>query len=214
MRRIRVRPVMVLSVVISMFPASAAIAQQQPQPATAQKTAQAGVANPSKAHETRAVATHRTVHKRHRRTAARRGKKRPEYRPEYSENSVEVMNGDATNKVVFQNDQAPAPAAKKLPAGVKNEPRPMKVEVVNGTSTDTQYFYENRQNNETAQNQPVVIGIQSSDTRVAGGNQHPVVTSVTSSGIQHGKGVNSVGPPMTKQVSPRPKRPVYQPDAH
>jgi hypothetical protein len=160
--------------------------------------------------------THHAVHKRHKKAVARRGAKRPVYRPEYSENSVEVINGDATKKVVFQNDQVANTPRKKLPAGLKNVPAPMKVEVVNGGQTDTQYFYDNGQDKqlEAARNQPVVIGIQSSDTRVVGGNKHPVVTGVTASGTGSAKSASGGGQPVTKQISPRPKRPAYQPDAN
>ena len=195
---------------------SAMLAGQQAQPVTAQKSTQTSAAKPSTQQASRTTATHPAAHRKHRKAAARKGSKRPEYRPEYSENSVEVINGDATRKVVFHDDQATTTLEKKLPAGVKNAPTPMKVEVVNGSSTETQYFYNNRldQQSETGRNQPVVIGIQSSDTRLVGGNKHPVVTSVTSSGSGDAKTASGGGQPVIKQLSPRPNRPVYEPEPH
>jgi hypothetical protein len=185
---------------------------QQAQPVSPKQTAQTTTAKSSVA-PTHKAAAHRAVRKRH---TTHKRKRRRDYRPEYSENSVEVINGDAAKKVVFHNDKPAATPGKKRRAGMKNVPAPMKVEVVNGTSSDTQYFYDNGQagQSETAHNQPVVIGIQSSDTRTVGGNKHPVVTSVTSSGVQDGKSVGSGGQAVTKQVSPRPKRPVYRPEPH
>ena len=196
-----------LPLVLSLLAGTAMLAGQQTQPGKTQQSApSASPAHPS--------ASHHSVHKRHARRAVHKGKKRGQYRPEYSENSVEVINGDATKKVVFQNDQASSTAEKKTSSKMKNAPAPMKVEVVNGAATDTQYFYDNGQSSETARNQPVVIGIESSDTRTRGGNKQPVVTSVTSSGVQNGKSVGRVGEPVMKQVSPRPKRPAYQPEPH
>ena len=87
--------------------------------------------------------------------------------------------------------------------------------MLNGTSTDTQYFYAQDVQDETARNRPVVIGaVQSSDTRIAGGNKHPVVTSITRSSGTDAKTASTGGEPVTKSVAPRPKRPVYQPDSH
>ena len=58
----------------------------------------------------------------------------------------------------------------------------LKVEVVNGTALDTQYFCGNNAQMGSNEKHPVVIGVQSSDTRVAGGNKHPVVTGITMAG--------------------------------
>jgi hypothetical protein len=88
----------------------------------------------------------------------------------------------------------------------------MKVEVINGSASDTQYFSD--KNQEAAHNQSVVVGVQSSDTRFAGGNKSPVVTGVTSSSSVDAKSASSGGQPVAKQVSPRPKRPSYAPDQH
>lgn len=156
--------------------------------------------------------------KKHRKASARKGTKRSAYRPEYSDNSVEVINGDAAKKVVFHDDQAAASAkaaprqSKKAPAGAV----PMKVEVMNGSSTDTQYFSGKGRNEQIAavRNQQVVVGVQSSNTRVAGGNKRPVVTSVNSAGSGDAKAAGNGEQPVTNSVSPRPKRPEYQPDEH
>lgn len=183
-------------------------AAQQAQPSVTQKPAQTPAAKQSSAAVTGHKTSHRAARRRH---AARKGAKRRAYRPEYADNTVEVINGSSTNKVVFHNEPAAKASNKKLPAALKDVPQPMKVEVVNGNSTDTQYFYGNGQ--ETAiRNASVVVGIQSSDTRTVGGNKRPVVTNVNSAGSGDAKSTDSGGQPVTKDVSPHPKRPVYQPD--
>lgn len=191
------------------------VAGQQAQPATVQKPAHAAVkqssAQPSHAAKTTQKGSFHAARRRRSRAAARA--KRAAYRPEYTENSVEVINGDSTKKVVFHNDEIATASGKNLPATMKDAPAPMKVEVVNGASTDTQYFYDQGQDG-AGSKQPVVVGIQSSDTRVAGGNKHPVVTGVTSSGSADAKSASSGGQPVTKSVAPRQKRPDYQPDTH
>ena len=160
-----------------------------------------------RAHATRAH--HRAVRKKYS-SRRRHAGRRAEYRPEYSQNSVEVMNGASTQKVVFHDDE-PAKGSRKN-AG----PAPMKVEVVNGTSRDTQYFAAGQgtgQSNPAEHKQPVVVAIQSSDTRVVGGNKHPVVTGITA--VQPGSAKRaSGGQNGTTGISPQPKRPAYQPDAH
>jgi hypothetical protein len=60
----------------------------------------------------------------------------------------------------------------------------------------------------------VVVAIQSSDTKIVGGIKHPVVTGITSSGAGTAKSATGGVDPVSKTVSPRPKRPAYQPDAH
>lgn len=194
----------------------ALLAAQQAHPS--QKPAGSSAANTPSGQTSHPVAT--GSHKRHHGARARlaktsrKGAKRPEYRPRYKENSVEVINGDATRKITF-HDEEPATASKKdARSGFRSGPTPMKVDIVNGTSTDTRYFYTEDQQNETARNQPVVIGVQSSDTRTAGGNRHPVVTGITSSSNNDAKTANGGGQPVTKSVAPRPKRPVYEPDSH
>lgn len=188
---------------------------QQTQPGTTQKTAQPSAKNLSSG----TARAHKANHRRHR--AARKGAKRAPYRPDYNENTVEVINGGSTRKVVFQNGQsATAPAksssrtVKTSVKSLKNAPQPMRVDVVNGSSTDTQYFYNNVQERATARNQPVVVGIQSSDTRQVGGNKHPVVTGVTASGTNDATAATNGGQPVTKSISPKPKRPEYQPEPH
>lgn len=197
-----------------LVPGPMVMAGQQPEPTTAEKPAQAAVkhssAQPSHT-ATTAQKSYRTSRKRH-----ARSQKRAAYRPEYTENSVEVINGASTKKVVFHDQEIAAASPKNLPAAMKNAPAPMKVEVVNGTSTDTQYFYDQGQAVESAAGPkpPVVVGIQSSDTHIVGGNKHPVVTGVTSSGTADAKSASSGGQPVTKSIAPRQKRPVYDPNAH
>jgi hypothetical protein len=162
-------------------------------------------------------ATRHHSKKKQAKTAKHDAAKRPAYRPEYGRNSVEVINGNSTKNVVFQNEQPTALAANS-PATSRNanRPSPMKVEVMNGSTTDTQYFYGNRADEQVAaaRNQPVVIGVQSSNTRTAGPNRHAVVTGVASAGTADAKAASSGGQPVTNTVSPRPKRPPYQPDMH
>ena len=178
-------------------------ASQQTQPSTTQKPAQTTVTKQLSASVTGRKTSHRTARRRH---AARKGAKRAAYRPEYADNSVEVITGNETRRVVFQK---PKPADE----GARSTPGALKVEVINGNATDTQYFYGNGQ--ETAiRNAPVVVGVQSSDTRTVGGNKRPVVTGVTSSESGDAKSADSGGQPVTKDVSPHPKRPTYQPDEH
>lgn len=198
-----------------LVPGPMVMAGQQAQPHTDQKPKQAAVtqasAQPSQAAKTTQKKSYHAARRRRSRAAARA--KRAAYRPEYTENSVEVINGESTKKVVFHNDEIATASAKNLPATMKDAPAPIKVEVVNGASTDTQYFYDQGQDS-AGSKQPVVVGIQSSDTHVVGGNKHPVVTGVTSSGSADAKSASSGGQPVTKSVAPRQKRPDYQPDTH
>jgi hypothetical protein len=167
-------------------------------------TAQMTVAQPKKTH-------YRVTQKRYSKTAS--GAKRPAYRPEYAQNSVEVINGASTKKVVFQSDKDVA-----ADGSAKNAPAPLKVEVVNGTSMDTQYFYagngQELAQNEGAQRRPVVIGILSSNTRIAGGNKHPVVTGIATAEPGDAKSTSGGGLKLATGVAPQPKRPDYLPDAH
>lgn len=167
--------------------------------------------------QTRSVATRKTTHRAARskyaaRNAKRRkGSKRPAYRPEFTQNTVEVINGASTQKVVF-NNQKPGEQT-------KNEPSQLKVEVMNGTSTDTRYFYVDKnqpaaQGNTAKPKQPVVVGVQSSDTRVVGGNKHPVVTAITAVGPGDATSASGGGQKLTTGVAPQPKRPEYQPETH
>jgi hypothetical protein len=179
---------------------------QSPQPGAAKDSAppnaQAKVAQSHKTH-------HRTARKWHSKSA--RGAKRPAYRPEYTQSSVEVINGASTKRVVFQPDRNASVSGAR-----KDEPAPLKVEVVNGNSTDTQYFYagDGHAPLVATQKRPVVIGIQSADTHVAGGNKHPVVTGVTTSEPGDAKSTTGGGQKVATGISPQPKRPEYQPDAH
>jgi len=150
---------------------------------------------------------HRSTKGKHSKASSRKGGKRPAYRPEYTQNSVEVMNGASTQKVVFHDDRATSGSAKNVPA-------PLKVEVVNGTASDTQYFYGDNGRQGSDEKRPVVVAVQSSDTRFVGGNKHTVVTGITAVGRGDAKSANGVGQKVTAVVSPQPKRPEYQPDAH
>lgn len=180
------------------------VAGQQAQPTTAQKPAQ-----PSAAKQTSSPAPHKTAtrHKpRHhaRKAAARKSAKRAGGCPD-SQIGLDVINGTQIRHICID---------KSALAG--NEPKPapgqMKVDVINGSATDTQYFSD--KNQETARNQPVVVDVESSDTRFAGGNKHAVVTGVTSSSTVNATSVSSGGQAVTRQVSPRPKRPAYETDRH
>ena len=195
------------------------VAGQQKGPVITQKPAETSAAKQASGQSSqKPVLKHGTrrsvAHARHAKVA-RKGAKRVAYRPEYNENSVEVINGDATKKVVFQGEQPGAPE-KNASRAMKNVPPPVKVEVVNGTSTDTQYFYGKGQDEqiEAMLNKPVVVGVQSSDTHVMGGSKHPVVMRVNSAGSGDARSARGSGQPITNRVMPRPKRPVYQPDVH
>lgn len=175
-------------------------AGQQTQPPTPLKPAQTPAAKHPSASATRHSTSPRTAR---RKRPARKGARRAAYRPAYTQNTVEVITGNETRRVVFEKP-------KSADEGAKSTPGALKVEVINGNATDTQYFYGNGQ--ETAiRNAPVVVGVQSSDTRTVGGNKRPVVTSVTSAGSGDARSADSGGQPVTKDVSPRPKRPAYQP---
>jgi hypothetical protein len=152
---------------------------------------------------------HRVARKRHSKGAL--GAKRAAYRPEYTQNSVEVINGASTKKVVFGSNKNVA-----AKGSTKNAPAPLKVEVMNGTSTDTQYFFAGggQAPHGSTEKHPVVIGIQSADTHVAGGNKHPVVTGITTAEPGDAKSAIGGGPKLTTGLAPQPKRPDYQPDAH
>ncbi len=186
---------------------------QQATSGTTAKPSQSGAVKSSTAQKNAKVGQTATTHHRSTKSkrlkaSTRRGAKRHAYRPEYTQNSVEVMNGASTQKVVFQNNEAASGAP-------KNAPAPLKVEVVNGTATDTQYFFAGNERAQmgTDEKQPVVVAIESSDTRFAGGNKHPVVTGVTAVGAGDAKSASG-GQKVTTGVSPRPKRPEYQPETH
>ena len=131
------------------------------------------------------------------RASRKKGVKRPEYRSEYKQNAVEVINGSNTRRVVFDD-------GKKTIQTAKNQPSPLKVEVLNGGSTDTRYFYVDKNHpQEQAVNaspkRPVVVGVESSNTR--GGNRQSVVTAITDASSAQ----------LTTGVVPQPKRRAYEP---
>ena len=178
------------------------MAGQQTQPTASQKPDQASAAKQTSSPKTpgRQRAKHHS-----RKAAARRSVAGALTCQKGSQIPVDVIMGTQVRHVCL--DKA------KL-AGEEGKPTPgqLRVEVINGLSTDLQYFSD--KNQETAHNQPVVVGVESSDTRFAGGNKNPVVTAVTSSSSVDATSVSNGGQPVTKQVSPRPKRPAYEPDTH
>jgi hypothetical protein len=159
-----------------------------------------------------ATPAHRSTKGKHPKASSRKRAKRPAYRPEYAQNSVEVMNGASTQKVVFHDDNG-SESTKGTAAGT-NAPAPLRVEVVNGTVSNTQYFYGDNGRQGSNEKRPVVVAVQSSDTRSIGGNKHTVVTGITAVGRGDAKTVNGSGQKITAVVSPQPKRPEYQRDAH
>ena len=196
--------VLVASLMSGQKPAST----QQPTQQSAVKQPSAVGVQAKTAHETKA--RHRVVRKKNTKASYRNRAKRAAYRPEFTEHSVEVINGSSTKQVVFNEETKPDVTA-------KGESPQMKVEVVNGASSDTQYFFAgNGQGtlNAAELKRPVVVGVQSSDTRVVGGNKHPVVTGITAVGPGDAKSVNSGGQKVTTAVAPKPRRPDYQPETH
>ena len=198
------------------FVSTMSLGQPAKPPSTQQSTQQSAVKDSAvPGAQTRVAQTRKTHHRatRKRYSKAGRGAKRAAYRPEYTQNSVEVINGASTKKVVFQSD-------KTVPAGgsAKDAPAPLKVEVMNGTSADTQYFYagngQAQAPHASTEKRPVVIGIQSADTHVAGGNKHPVVTGVTTAESGDAKSASIGGPKLATGLAPQPKRPDYQPETH
>ena len=111
---------------------------------------------------------------------------------------VDVINGAQVYHTCF-DPSLPAEETKALPDQLQ-------VEVINGSAEDTQVFYGAGQDTqiEAMLNKPVVVGVQSGDTRTMGGNKNPLVTRVNSAGAGDAK--------VTNRISPRPKRPSYQPD--
>jgi hypothetical protein len=153
---------------------------------------------------------HRVARKKNTKASYRNGAKRAAYRPEFTEHSVEVINGASTKHVVFNDEKKPV-------GSDKGESAQMKVEVVNGASADTQYFYTgNGQGTLSAaeSRRPVVVGVHSSDTHIVGGNKHPVVTGITAVEAGDAKSVNRGGQKVPTEVAPKPKRPEYQPETH
>jgi hypothetical protein len=181
--------------------------QQPMQQSATKQSSRPGV----QAKATQEAKTHpRVAHKRNTSASHRNGAKRSQYRPEFTEHSVEVINGSSTKQVMFNEEKKPVGSA-------KDESPHMKVEVLNGTSSDTQYFYAgNRQGSQNSAElkRPVVLGIQSSDTHVVGGNKHPVVTGITAAEPGDAKSANSGGQRVTTGIAPKPKRPDYQPETH
>jgi hypothetical protein len=178
------------------------VAGQQRQPEASQKPDQASAVKQTSSRN--AATRHRARHH-SRKTATRKKITDATLCREDSQIAVDVIMGTQARHVCLDKARL---------AGEEAEPTPgqLKVEVINGPSTDMQYFSD--KNQETAHNQPVVVGVESSDTRFAGGNRNPVVTAVTSSSSVDATSVSSGGQPVTKQVSPRPKRPAYEPDTH
>jgi len=192
-----------IPVCLSLVLAPVIAAGQQQQAAATQKPAQTSTDKQSTS-----TATHKTAVKhraRHhaRRASARKSKKRAGLCPD-SQFSATVISGAEVHNVCLDK----SPSADRA----KAKPNQMKVQVINGSTAGTQVF--SNKNQETAHNQSVVVGVQSSDTRIAGGNKNPVVTGVTSSSKVDARTTSTGGQPVASQVSPRPKRPPYAPDQH
>ena len=189
------------SVCLPLVLAPLLLAGEQTPTTGAQKPAQ-----PSAAKQTTSLAPHKkaTRHRRrhHARTAAAR---KSATHAEKNAIPVDVIQGGELRHVVLDESTT---------AGASSNERSgqMKVQVINGSATDTQYF--SGKTEENVRNQPVVVSVQSSETRFAGGNKSPVVTGVTSSSTVDAKSTSTGGQPVAKQVSPRPKRPAYAPDQH
>jgi hypothetical protein len=171
------------------------VAGQQAQPPATHDTQQTTAAKQTSSRKSHKATVHHRSRHHSRKAAAKKNDKIP----------VDVITGSGTRRVLLDKEE---------PGGQQSKAKPgqMKVEVINGSSTDTQYFSD--RNDETVRNQPVVVGVQTSDTRFASGNKNPVVTGVTSSSTVDAKTASAGGQPVAKQVSPHPKRPAYEPDVH
>ena len=180
------------------------LAGQQAQPATAQKPAQTNAARQTSSPAPHKKASRHRARHLSRKAANRKIAKRAGLCPP-SQMDVTVINGAQPLHVCIDESKLGQVEAKATPGQ-------MKVDVINGSATDTQYFSD--QNQEAAHNQSVVVGVQSSDTRFAGGNKNPVVTGVTSSSSVDAKSASRGGQPVAKQISPQSKRPAYAPDKH
>lgn len=193
-----------IPVCLPMVLAPLIVAGQQAQTPTARKTQQTSAAKQTSSPGSHKTTTrHRTRHRLHK-TANRKTAKPTGLCPD-SQMDVVVINGAQPLHVCMDRPKLVQEEAKATPGQIK-------VEVINGSAADTQYFSD--KNQEAAHNQSVVIGVQTSDTRFAGGNKNPVVTGVTSSSTVDAKSASSGGQPVARQVSPQPKRPAYQPDEH
>jgi|KBSSwiStaDraftv2_1062776.scaffolds.fasta_scaffold382113_2 hypothetical protein len=179
------------------------VAGQQAQTSTPQKPAQTSTTKQTTSPSPHKTATRHRKRHRSRKAAARKRAKRAGLCSD-SQFSADVIMGNEVRHVCLDKSQLAGNAPKTAPGQ-------MKVDVINGSATDTQFFSD--KNQESAHNQAVVVDVQSSDTRFAG-KKTPVVTGVTSSSSVDATSVSSGGQAVTKQVSPRPKRPAYEPDGH
>jgi len=177
------------------------LAGQQAQSPTTQNPAQTSATKPPGLTASHKATSRHRARYRSRKAASLKGAKRRES----TKLPVDVITGGETRHVVLDKAEQSGKKTKATSGKVQ-------VQVINGSATDTQYFSD--KNQEAAHNQPVVVGVESSDTRFAGGNKNPVVTGVTSSSSVDAKSASNGGQPVAKQVSPRPKRPAYQPDGH
>lgn len=187
-----------IPVCLSLVLAPLIVSGQQTKPASSPKPEQTSATKHATTHAShKAVSRHR-AHRHSRKASMRKGA-----RAENTTMPVDVISGGEVHRVLLEKPRSDAKQDKA------NRGQ-MKVDIINGSATDTQYFSDRGQ--ETARNQAVVVGVQSSDTRFASGNKNPVVTGITSSSTVDAKTVSSGGEGVTRQVSPRPKRPAYQPD--
>ena len=166
----------------------------------------------------------RNLHKEPPATKAHGGKPRPEYRPDYAQNKVEVINGATAHTVVFDEGHLASTPPGKEPAqkAVKGSaqtptvaPSQVRVDVVNGMSSETEYFEwdpERQQGQPFGMEhaRPVVVGIESSNTRIMGGNKHPLVVGIESIGSGEAAAQKSA-PKLEYRLVPQPKRPPYRP---
>jgi hypothetical protein len=157
-------------------------------------------------------------------TQGENGKARREYRPEYAQNKIEVINGEATKTVVFDEANLARSSSEKAPPqdirkrralSTAVAPSPFRVEVVNGMSSETQYFdwdpeRQQRLGGGGEHARPVVVGIESSNTRIMGGNKHPLVIGIESNGAGDAAAQKSATK-LEYRLVPQPKRPPYWP---
>lgn len=151
-------------------------------------------------------------------------KARREYRPEYAQNEIEVINGGTTHTVVFDEGRlASSPSEKAPPQNIRKDraqpptiaPFQLRVDVVNGMSSETQYFNWDPERQRELEGgaehaRPVVIGIESSNTRIMGGNKHPLVVGIESNEAREAVAQKSA-PKLEYRLVPQPKRPLYRP---
>src|SRR3569833_3212762 len=124
------------------------MAGQQPQSATTAKPVQSNAVK-----QTTSSPLHKPHRARHRSRKAALRKKG--MKTESATLPVDVITGGETRHLLLNK-------ADTANSGHKTAPGQMKVDVINGSAADTQFFSD--RNQESAHNQAVVVGVQSSDT--------------------------------------------------